>query len=302
MRQFVAVAVLAVIIGLSSVAVAQDSPHYVNGVEGIKAATLPPPGNYFRIYSVGYTAQKVRTNSGSTAHVDFDVSVAAVATRFIKITETKILGANYGFDVLVPVIYTDIDAFGVVRDSETGIGDVWIEPLLLAWHGQQYDAAIGMGFYMPTGQYSQRRAASPGKDHWTAMATAGYTQYFDEAKTWSASILARYETHSTKRNAPIHSGDDFHFEWGVAKSIMPGIDVGFAGYAQWQVTDDKGAGVRANPFWNGSRHDQIFAAGPEISTAFPEMGLFVSLRVLQEFAVRNAPEGLAAVLTVTKAF
>ena len=127
---------------------------------------------------------------------------------------------------------------------------------------------------------------------------AGATYYFDEEKTWSASILARYEVHTNKRHQDIRPGDDFHFEWGLGKTVMPGVDVGLAGYCQWQITDDHGADV----MWDGSRHDRVFGAGPEISTFFPDLGLGVSFRVLREFGAANCPEGFAAVLTITKAF
>ena len=301
MKQIVTLTVFAVVLALGSVALAQESPHYVNGVEGIKAATLPPPGLYFRLYGVGYHATTMKNKSRNRVHMDFDVTVAAAVPRVVWISNTKFLGADLGMDAFIPVIHTNIDITPgpvAVRDAETGFGDVWIEPLLLSWHEKWYDASIGLGFFAPTGQNSVRRAASPGKDHWTFMPTAGVTVYLDEEKTVSASILARYEVHSTKRDRPIHAGDDFHFEWGLAKSIMPGIDVGVAGYCQWQITDDDGAGV----VWNGTRHDRIFGAGPEISTFFPHLGLGVSFRVLKEFAVANAAQGCTAVLTITKAF
>ena len=275
MKQIVTLAVFAVVLALGSVALAQESPHYVNGVEGIKAATLPPPGLYFRFYGVGYHATTMKNKSRNRVHMDFDVTVAAAVPRVVWISDTKFLGADVGMDAFIPVIHTNIDItpgpVTPIRDSETGFGDAWIEPLLLSWHEKWFDASMGLGFFVPTGQNSARRAASPGKDHWTFMPTAGVTLYLDEEKTVSASILARYEVHSTKRDRPIHAGDDFHFEWGVAKSVMPGIDVGLAGYCQWQVTDDDGAGAQRTPTGRNPR-DRIFGAGPEISTFFPNLG------------------------------
>jgi len=306
MREGGIVGVLVVLVclsGLDGPAVGQETPHYVNGVEGIKAATLPPPGLYGRVYSVGYHATTTTNNSGGRVPIDFDVSVGAVSPRVIWITELDLFGGKYGLDVMVPVVHTNIDvtpppAPGPIRDSETGIGDIWVEPLLISWHGAWYEAAIGLGFFAPTGQQSPRRAASPGKDHWTLMPTAGVTVYFDQEKTWSASILARYEVHTKKRNQNIRAGDDFHFEWGLGKTVVPGVDVGLAGYCQWQLTDDRGSDVT----WNGERHDNVFAAGPEVNTFFPDLGLGVSLRVLREFGARNTSEGFLAALTVTKAF
>ena len=37
---------------------AQPDAHYVPGIEGIKGASLPPPGFYFRDYNVFYVADR----------------------------------------------------------------------------------------------------------------------------------------------------------------------------------------------------------------------------------------------------
>ena len=47
---------------LFGTAFAQETGHYVNGVEGIKAATLPPPGFYYRLYNVFYNADDGEVN------------------------------------------------------------------------------------------------------------------------------------------------------------------------------------------------------------------------------------------------
>ena len=220
---------------------AGETSHYTNGVEGIKAATLPPPGLYYRMYNVFYNADKLMDPDGDELNVGFDVSVYANVSRLIWVSDYKILGADYVIDALVPFIYTDIsiDAMGL-KDDKFGIGDVILEPFVLSWHGERYDAVIGVGVYAPTGEYDVNKPASPGKDNWTGMITLGGTCYFDKEKTWSASILSRYEFHSEKDSVDITPGNDFHFEWGVGKTLGKVWDVGVAGYCHWQVTDDKG--------------------------------------------------------------
>ena len=46
---------------------AQPSAHYCPGVEGIQAASLPPPGFYVRDYNVFYTADRLNNASGQSA-------------------------------------------------------------------------------------------------------------------------------------------------------------------------------------------------------------------------------------------
>jgi len=273
--------------------------HYVNGVEGIKASTLPPPGFYYRMYNVFYNADEYTDEDGDDLDIDFEVSVYAMVNRFIWITDKKILGADFGADVIIPLIYTDveIELMGI-DDQEFGLGDIVIEPFVLSWHGSRYDASFGLAAYVPTGEYDKDEAASPGRDMWTGMITLGGTYYFDIEKTWSFSILSRYETHSEKDETDVTLGDDFHFEWGIGKTLARIWDVGLAGYCHWQVSDDSGSDVG----WDKSVHDRVYAIGPEVSVFIPPARLFASLRSQWEFEAEDRSEGNVTTLTLTKIF
>jgi hypothetical protein len=277
-------------------AFAGETGHYVNGVEGIKAATLPPPGFYYRLYNVYYDADELTDEDGDALDVGLDIGVYALVNRFVWISNTKILGADFGADVIIPLVYTDIEikASGV-EDDEFGLGDIAIEPFVLSWHGTRHDASFGLAVYVPTGETDE--PASPGKDFWTALITLGGTYYLDVEKTWSASLLARYEIHSEKDDTDVRPGNDFHFEWGIGKTLARIWDVGLAGYCQWQVTDDSGSDAR-----DKSVHDRIFAVGPEVTVFIPPAKSFLSLRSLWEFEAIDRTEGQAIALTLTRAF
>ena len=293
----VMICTLGILIGSFGTAMAGETGHYVNGVEGIKAATLPPPGLYYRLYNVFYSADELTDDDGDKLDIGFDLSVYAMVNRLVWITNKKILGADYFMDVVVPFVNTDIeiDAFGI-DDSEFGLGDINIEPFGLSWHMPRYDASFGLSVFIPTGDTGE--PASPGKDMWTGMMTLGGTYYLDAAKTWSASILSRYEVHSEKDERDVTPGDDFHFEWGIGKTLARIWDVGLAGYCQWQVTDDSGSDV----VWDKSDQDRVYAAGPEVSVFVPPAKLFASLRSLWEFGAEDRSEGHVTNLTLTKPF
>ena len=206
--------------------------HYVNGIEGIKAATVPPPGFYWRCYNIFYDADKLMDEHSEELQIDFDVNLYAQAHRFLWVSDFKILGADYGLDVIIPILYTDfkIGALGV-HEEEFGFGDIVVEPLVLAWHGDFYDIALAAGFHAPVGKFHHDDPASPGKYFWTGLFTLGGTLYFDQEKTWALSALSRYEVHSKRYNVDFRSGDDFHFEWGLSKNIEKIIDVGLTAIA-----------------------------------------------------------------------
>ena len=132
------------------------------------------------------------------------------------------------------------------------------------------------------------------------MVTGGGTLYFDAAKTWSGSILARYETHSEKHDSDIdyRPGDNFHFEWGLGKNIAKKWDVGLAGYCSWQVTDD----TANEPLFDPGDRNRVFAAGPEIAFFEPSILFMASLRTEWEFEAQGLSEGNITTLTLTKGF
>ena len=278
---------------------AGETGHYVSGVEGLKAASLPPPGLYNRLYLLYYNADKLMDEKGDELDVGFDLSVFALANRFVWITDKKLLGADYAPGIVVPFVKTDIKikAFGV-DDDQFALGDIFIEPIALAWHGPRHDASFGFGLYAPTGEYDKNKPASAGKDFWTGMFTLGYTRYLDESRTWTAAILSRYEIHREKESTNIKPGNDFEFEWGIAKTVASFWDVGLSGYAHWQVSDDSGSDVT----WNKNDHDRVFAVGPEVSYAIPSMQTFFTLRSQWEFDARDRPEGHVTTLIYTKGF
>ena len=303
MRRVIAVVVLCCVFGfmgtLSGIAFASETGHYVNGGEGIKAATLPPPGFYYRMYNVFYNTDKLTDKDGNNLDVGFDLSVYSLVNRFVWISNMKILGADFGATVVIPLVYTDIEinALGI-KDDKFSLGDIAVEPFVLSWHGPRYDAVFGLAVYVPTGEYDRNKPASPGKDFWTGMISIGGTYYLDAEKTWSASILGRYEIHSEKDETDVRPGDDFHFEWGIGKTLAKIWDVGLTGYCQWQVTDDRGSDVT----WDKSVHDRVYAIGPEVSVFIPPAKLSVSLRSQWEFGAEDRPEGNITTLIFTKIF
>lgn len=272
--------------------------HYTNGIEGIKGGSVPPPGVYYKMYNAYITADSYNDQNGDDALPGFDLNVFAVANRFIWVTDKKILGGDFFMDATIPLVYADISiTSNGPHDDDFGLADICIEPVGIAWHGPRFDAAISQAFYLPTGSYDPMEPASVGKGYYSSMTTLGGTLYLDEARTWSLSLLARYEMHSDQEDRDFTPGDDFHFEWGIGKTIAKIWDVGLAGYCQWQVSDDSGADAV-----NKDVHDQVYAAGPEVSVFIPKFKMFLSLRSLFEFEAEDRTEGNITTLTLTKIF
>jgi hypothetical protein len=267
--------------------------HYVPGVEGIKAASLPPPGFYLRDYNAFYSAGRVNQPNGHKAPLDFDAFVYANVVRGIWVTGWQVLGGNFVMDALVPFQYTDLQV-NAKHDSDFGLGDICLEPAVISWHGPQWDAAVAYSLWLPTGE-SQPGSAEPGKGFWGHMLTAGATVYLDKDKTWALSILNRYEFNQEETDTNITPGDQWTLEWGLSKSVKPTVDLGVVGYYQRQTSADAGSGA-------AHARDEVLAVGPEINAFWPELGLFTSLRYNYEVMAEDRPQGQTIVLTLTKVF
>ncbi|GAB1535291.1 hypothetical protein ADMFC3_09220 [Geovibrio sp. ADMFC3] len=269
---------------------------YPLGSEGIKAASFPGPGFYYVMYNNYYTADTMRDKDGDKVNNGFDVKSYAMAHRFVYVTNKKIFGADYGMNVIIPVVNVnlEIDAANIDGDS-TGIGDITLEPLVLAWHKPQQDITISLSMLIPSGEYDEKDAVSIGGDHYNITATAGTTLFFDAERLWSLSLLARYEKHFENRVLDVTYGDDVLVEWGFGRSIGL-FDVGVSGYAHWQITEDEGSDRTSDDL------DRVYAAGPEVNLAVPQIKSQLRLKYYKEFGAKDTKEGDALWFTLVKAF
>lgn len=91
-NSFPAVLVAAVFFLCAPATFAGETGHYVCGVEGIKVATIPPPGFYYKLYNVFYYCDtfKARRNSPQARP---DIQDFIMVHRPIWITNQKIFGA-----------------------------------------------------------------------------------------------------------------------------------------------------------------------------------------------------------------
>lgn len=274
---------------------AQPTAHYVPGVEGIKAASLPPPGVYLRDYNVFYFADQANDSNGDKiGAVDVDAFIYANVPRLVWITDKQVLGGFLGVDALLPLQYTSIEMhtpIGDFDDDRFGPGDFFIEG---TWskHTDCCDASLGYGIWAPTGD-SSVNPTRPGLGYWTHMFTAGLTFYPDKEKLWSISALSRYEINHEDLDTDVTPGHAYTLEWGISRALRKTVEVGVVGYYQQQVTTDSGSG-------SGNARDQVAAIGPEVSTFCPKVGLFTSLRYLYEFTAKDRLQGHTVALTFTK--
>lgn len=271
---------LAASLALTSL-LAQAGGHYVPGVEGIQAASVPPPGVYYLGYMVNYSINELRAPGSSDALPKSNTgTVSALANRLAYITNTEFLGANYGVEVIAPVLRKSLNfnAAGV-SESTTGLGDVYLGPVVLGWHGSNWDAVGAAGFWLDNA--SSDSASKPGNGYKSTMLTGGATYYFDAAKTWTGSALLRYEMNS-KNAAGFKPGNQVSMEWGIGKSLGA-VQVGLVGYDQWQTSNDTGTGATTE---RASRH----AIGGEVAYPLMKEGVILKAAYYNEYSAHGGTD------------
>jgi hypothetical protein len=289
----------AALLALPTLVRAQPTAHYVPGLEGLKAASLPPPGVYLRDYNVGYYSTRVNDAQGNEiSGADPRAYIYANAPRLIWITDQQLLGGFLGVDALLPLQYTELKVNtpdGLFHDQTFGIGDAFFEG---TWskHTKQFDFSLGSGAFAPTGDFSQTNPTRAGLGYWGVMLTAGATWYMDPDKKWAISALNRYEFNFEQKDTDVSPGQAYTVEGGISYGITKTLDVGAVGYYQQKVTGDSGPVDLQQP------HDRVAGAGPEISLFIPSATLGLSLRYVYEFLAESRLQGHTISLTITKRF
>lgn len=278
---------------------ATPGSHYPFGVEGVLGASTPPPGLHYRMYNVFYNPTTLTGNDGEALPIDFELDVFASAQRFVYATDKKILGGDYLFNVIIPLVDKSVSVGGTtIGDESLSLGDITIEPIVLSWHKPRWDFAAALAVVVPSGDYDMANPASVGNGYWSGMLTLGATYFFDEQKTWSLSALTRTLVNTEQDGTNITPGSEFVVEYGLGKEIKTGnfmIRPGLTGYAYWQITEDSGDNA-------DDLKKQSFAVGAELNVFYLPWLLQANLRYVDEFNVENNTEGEMIVFTLTKSF
>jgi hypothetical protein len=303
---FVAINCLWFIVAITITAEAATSgSHYPFGGEGVLAASVPPPGFHYRVYNTWYNPTTIKDDNGDKLDVGLDLDVFSTVHRFIHVTNKQIFGADYFYDVIVPIVDKDIaiEAAGISDSQSLALGDAVFELFGLAWHRSRWDGAFALAVIAPTGEYDVNKAASPGLGYWSGMLTLGGTFYFDQEKSWSLSALTRTLVNTEQTDTKVTPGSEFVVEYGLGKQIPINekllVRPGIAGCAYWQIEDDSDDG----PGSIADERKESFALGAEINFFWLPPTLFqINLRALREFGAKNTVQGSQLILTLTKSW
>lgn len=257
---------------------------YHNGAEDFMSGAVPPPGNYYINYFNYYAADKFKGNSGGTID-GFDLKVAANVSRFIHVTGKQFLGGNWAQHAFIPLVYMDVKldppiAPFKMEDSRGSLGDIIVDPFILAWHGTNWHAVSGIDIYMPTGNYDKNRLANAGRNYWTFEPVVAAT--FLPGAGFDISAKLMYDFNTENNATDYQSGQEFHADLAVGKK-MGDLTAGLAGYYYQQVTEDEADGDRID------NKGRVIGLGPALKYDYKNMSF--TLKYMLETEAKNRPEG-----------
>ena len=277
---------------------ARSASSAILGAESWYCGALPPPGFHFLDYALYYRAHELKGQQGGHVSAppfsDYEVEVFANVFRMLYVSDATILGASPAWHVVVPVVYKSqkSDSFD---DSMTGVGDIYISPLILGWHSPPWHYVAALDVIAPTGRYSRHDVTTIGNNHWTfepafAMSYIGQSGFCASAKLM-------YDFHTEDTSLEYEEGEQFHLDYNIGYSFGENRawKAGICGYYLTSMEEDK---LRSSRI--GGSQEKVFAIGPTV--AYQKDNLLLEAKVQREFEAENRPEGTAMWLRLTYSF
>ncbi len=317
---------------------AAEIGHYAPGMMNIRDFIVPEPGFYTAFYNYYYSSDRLNApdgdeinsvtigpGAGVTLGVDVDVDIYAFAPALIWVPDWKPLGVRFGVMVVPSFSNTSVGAAlatqtGRAADADTSqfnVGDLFVQPIWMAYSLPHWDFSLGFGFYAPTGKYDVESFTIPttattirveaadniGFGFWTQQAQAAVSWFpFDNKGTAVATALT-YEHHYDKEDFDLTPGRNLALNWGISQYLpltsdqTALLELGPWGYSSWQVTRDEGSD--ASP---GGVRDQVHAVGGQLGLTYVPWTVALNAHYAYEFHSENRFQGHAAGISLAIGF
>lgn len=274
---------------------AQDLGHKVPGTLGLYAARQPDPGLTVADLAAYYPSDTLRDRNGEPAPVQ-GFRLRAFANGFGLSATVRAGPVFFNFAASIPIASVDLSVqVPEASIDKFGLADARVQPFGLGWRSRQVELVTSYALYIPTRHTEPGSAGDLGRGAFSHELSLGGTAFFDPQRRWFFSALASYELNQRKQGVDITRGDTVQLQGGVGVEVLPLLDLGVAGYALWQVRDDRGSDLPQQ--LRGAR-DRVFGVGPEAGLLLPKLRTRISLRYEHDLGVESRPDGQILCLTV----
>ena len=256
---------------------------------------------------------------GVTLNVSPSVDIYAFSPTLIWIAPWKLDGVKFGAYIAPSFANSNIDAEisslegrGVnASTSSFGVGDLFVQPIWLGYTIKHWDFSLGYGFYAPVGRYNTVTLKLPivgpvtttspdniGEGFWTHQIQGAMAWYPWADQRMAVTAALTYEINSSKEGIDMTPGQHLTLNWGISeylpltKSQKLLLEIGPAGYDDWQTTDDSGKAA-INP----TVHQQVHGAGGQVGLVYVPWSAALEFHAFEEFSATARLQGTAYGIT-----
>jgi hypothetical protein len=297
------VAVLVLLVATS--AQAQNRGVYPLGLSAINSGVSPEPGftynNSFLFYSrseqKGGDGEVLATGQQSVL-LDMNTLLWASSGAIAMLG-----GARFSSAVTIPIANNSLSssAQGAISGGG-GVGDLYLQPAILAWRNERADIRGIFGFLAPTGKFDAGASDNVGNGYWTPVIAAGETFYLSEDKATTLSAFEMYEFHSTQSGTHIHPGETFDLDYSLMRAFTfpdSRLQVGLVGYGAWQTTAKTGPEI--TPAQEAQRY-RVNALGVGLNFVLPARKVTLSFKYFDEFSNQWTYQGYSVQISAGVGF
>jgi hypothetical protein len=272
-------------------AFAQDLGHKLPGLLGLDAGRIPEPGIYLIDRLAIYEAEKLRDRNGNL------ISTAP----FNLLGRANAFGVSYTIKISGSLMFLTMTAGGPIAQvklnienrpeigfDRLGLADLYVQPFRLGWRERRFDLVTSYSIYLPTDRSALAGGKGVSSGQITHEFSGGGSLYFKDRSQF-LTALASYQLNMRQRGIDITRGDLVQIQGGIGTKLFRELaETGIAGYALWQVRDDRG--TELPPVLAGAR-DRVYGLGPEGAVLIKAIQGQLRLRYEWDFGVRARPQG-----------
>ena len=212
------------------------------------------PGFYFQEYLEYYTADSLKNQHGNDTNLLKDLNVWVSLNQLIYASDQKLLGGNWGVDLIVPLVSLDVDpeVGSPLSSNHQGLGDIVIGPFLqwgpiMGAKGPIFMHRVEFQNLIPTGKYDDDHILNPGSNfysldpYWAATVFLGpkaelswRVHYLWNAKNDDPNKLLSNNAEDTQAGQAVHL--NFASSYEVVEKMLR---LGISGYYLKQFTNNE---------------------------------------------------------------
>ena len=268
---------------------------YPIGMNATNSGVTPAPGLTYSNLFVFFSRDEEKDSAGNIIATGQN-SIMMDLNSFVWVRKDKIDalgGAVFSASATLPFANNSLtsDIRGQIS-AGGGFADSFYQPVILGWRTKVADIRAIYGFLAPTGHFEAGANNNVGSGYWTHALSSGQTIYLTETKATALSAFEMYEFHTEQQGTAVHPGQTINLDYSLTQffQLRQGLrlQVGLAGYGQWQTTDKNGPSISPE---QAAAHYKVNSLGFAANTIFPDRKANIGIKHFHEFECRSTYQG-----------